>query len=279
MVNYAKDNHGMSERHACKIVSMHRSTYRYPVRSVCDGSSYQSVISVSQQYDYWGYRKVADIVRGAGESIGRERVREIRRKEGLQIPRKSPPKRYFPASTREVTKAEYPGHVWSWDFQFDQTEDGKTLKFLNIVDEYSKVALANECHRSLTGTDVKRVLGKLIQTWGAPVSIRSDNGPEFVAKQITQWLEEHTIGTHYIDPGCPWQNPYIESFNSIFRTTFLNRWCFRHLAEVRVLTQQWREEYNSIRPHGSLRGLSPLQFLRNFRRDNPNFNLMKCPNP
>ena len=151
------------------------------------------------------------------------------------------------------------------------------MKFLTIVDEFSRIGLAVPCGRSLTGMAVIQTLEKLIPVWGAPDCLRSDNSSEFVAHQIKRWLQERGIGTHYIDPGSPWQNQFVESFNSIFRTTFLNRWCFLTLAETRALTRQWLEEYNLVRPHGSLGGLSPLQFLRNFRGDNPNINTMKIP--
>ena len=177
----------------------------------------------------------------------------------------------------EVAEARYPSHVWSYDFIFDRTADGKTLKFLTMVDEFTRVNLALPCGRSMTGRDVIGTLEALIRVWGTPTCIRSDNGSEFVAYQVKQWLSDHQIGSHYIDLGSPWQNAFIESFNSIFRTTFLNRWCFLTLAETKVLAQHWHEEYNLIRPHGSLCGLSPLQFLRNFREDNPKFNQMKLP--
>ena len=141
----------------------------------------------------------------------------------------------------------YPGHVWSYDFIFERTDDGKTLIFLTIVDGIQ------------------------------PDYLRSDNGSEFVAYQVKKWLLEHGISTHYIDLGSPWQNLLIERFNSIFRTTFMKRWCFLTLAETKALTRQWLEEYNEIRPHGSLRGLSPLQFLWNFRSDKTIINKMKLP--
>lgn len=277
MIDYVKADHKLSERHACQILSMHRSSYRYTPVERISKSVYQAVINQSHTYDYWGYRKITDLVKTEGHQIGREQVRLIRRQEGLQVPQKQYKRRTLGICSLIIDRAEYPGHVWSYDFIFDQTEDGRTLKFLNIVDEYSKVSLAIDCKRSLTGTDVKRVLGELVKARGAPVCIRSDNGSEFIAKQVKNWLDENDIGTHYIDPGSPWQNPFIESMNSIFRTTFLNRWMFLNLAEARQLTANWRAEYNEIRPHGTLGGLSPLQFLQNFRRDNPKFNLMKEP--
>ena len=277
MVEYVQTNHDVSERRACNVLSIHRSTFRYQPRARLTEAATQAVITTSQDYDYWGYRKIFSLVQAAGHDIGRERVRVIRAREGLQVPDKKPKKRKTGTDTVEIDRAEYPGHVWSYDFIFDRTDDGRTLKCLTVTDEFSKVNLTIGCGRSLTGSDVKRTLSRLIEQWGAPVCIRSDNGSEFVAKQIQKWLGENHIGTRYIDPGCPWQNPYIESFNSIFRTTCLNRWMFLSLEEARREIALWREEYNTIRPHGSLAGLSPLQFLRNFRGDNPKFNQMKEP--
>jgi putative transposase len=277
MVKYAQGTFTVSERKACQILSIHRSSYRYQPTDRTLSPAYQKVIQLSQQYDYWGYRKITNLVHIDQVEIGKERVREIRKAEGLQVPKKQVKRRRRGASTLDVSSATYPGHVWSYDFIFDRTADGKTLKFLTIVDEFSRVNLDIPCGRSVTGSDVIRALANLIDRWGAPTCIRSDNGPEFVAHQVKKWITDNQISTHYIDPGSPWQNAYVESFNSIFRTTFLNRWCFLTLAEVRVLVRQWHEEYNLIRPHGSLAGLSPLQFLRNFRRDNPKLNQMKMP--
>ena len=182
-----------------------------------------------------------------GISIGREIVR----RESLQVPVKSPKRRRRGISSRgEVSKARYAGHVWSYDFIFERTEDGKTLKFLTIVDEFSRVALSLSCGRTLTGLHVIRTLQTLLPVWGATDCLRSDNGSEFVARQVKKWFLEHGIGTHYIDPVSPWQIHFIESFNSIFRTTFLNRCFSLTLAETKALTRQWLEEYNEIRRHG-----------------------------
>lgn len=277
LADYVQSTHAVSERRACKVLSLFRSTYRYQPQDRTLSPEYQRVIALSRQYDYWGYRKITDLLRGEDREMGRERVREIRKAEGLQLPARAVKRRRRGVSSLDVSRADYPNHVWSYDFIFDQTADGKTLKFLTIVDEYSRASLAIPCGRSMTGGDVIRHLDRLIEVWGAPSCIRSDNGSEFVAHQVKKWLTDNQIDTHYITPGSPWENPFVESFNNIFRTTFLNRWCFLTLAETRVLTRQWHEEYNLIRPHGSLAGLSPLQFLRNLRRDNPNLKQMTIP--
>ena len=189
-----------------------------------------------------------------GIRIGREKVSLIGHREIPQAPVKSPKRRRRGISIRKVSKTRYPGHVWSYDVIFERTEDGKTLKFLTIVDEFSRVALSLSCGRSLTGLHVIRTLERLLPVLGATDCLRNDNGSEFLARQVKKWLSDHGIGTHNIDLGSPWQNPFIESFKSIFRTNFLNRWCFLTLAETKALTRQWLEEYNEFRPHGSLGG-------------------------
>ena len=167
---------------------------------------------------------ITDLVHQDGIRIGREKVRLIRRRESLQVPVKSPKRRRRGITNREVSKARKLGHVWSYDFIFDRTKDGKTLKFLKIVDEFSWVTLSLSCGRSLTGLHVIRTLETWLPVWRVTDCLRSDNGSEFVARQVKKWLLDHGIGAHYIDLGSPWQNSFIESFNSIFRTTFLNRW-------------------------------------------------------
>ena len=149
----------------------------------------------------------------------------------------------------------------------DQTNDSRKLRFLTVIDEFTKESLSLECARSLTSSDVLRVLGQLVKVHGAPQCIRSDNGPEFIAESVKHWLSEIGIGTHYIEPGSPWQNAYGESFNSIFRTTCLDRWSFESVHEARAVTGQWRHEYNTVRPHGSLGGRSPAQFIEDWPND------------
>ena len=165
-------------------------------------------------------------------------------------------------TTQWVNRARYPGHVWAYDFVFVQTDDGRQLKCLTVVDEFTRQGLAIRIGRSLTAVDVVRILDELFAEHGRPVCIRSDNGPELVATRVQKWLEEKHVDTHYIDPGSPWQNGYNESFNSIFRTSCLDRWLFSSMTEARVVVNDWLEEYNTIRPHGSLGGLNPEAFLQ-----------------
>jgi len=164
-------------------------------------------------------------------------------------------------STIDLEKAEYPNHVWSYDFVADQTGDGKTVRFLTVIDEFTRQALWIECARNLTSNDVIRVLEQLVELHGKPTAIKSDNGPEFVAKKLQDWIQERGIGARFIAPGSPWQNGHNESFNGVFRDGCLNRWLFESLREARETTESWLQEYNDERPHGSLGGLTPSKFF------------------
>ena len=263
---YLKNEYNVSERRACRVMSIHRSSYRHPGPTSLDEVEAE-VIRLSQRYAYWGYRKNYDLIDRDRYPVGRERVRLIRRREGLQVARKRRKKRVLGTSTQWVHRATHPNHVWSWDFVHDQTHDARKLRFLSVIDEFTKESLSLECSRSLTSSDVLRVLGRLVRERGAPGCIRSDNGPEFIADSVKKWLSKAEIGTHYIEPGSPWQNAYAESFNSIFRITCLDRWEFESVQEARAVTTNWQHEYNTIRPHGSLGGRAPAQFIEGWADD------------
>lgn len=266
-VTYLRKTYALSERRACQALSMHRSSYRYGTREATQDVAYQRVVGLSGRYPYFGYRKIFDLVRHEPERVSRERVRTIRRREGLQVVTKRRKRRVLGMTTEWVHRAAYPGHVWAYDFVFDQTKDGRQLKCLTVVDEFTRQGLAIELGRSLTAGDVIRTLERLFQAHGRPACLRSDNGPELVSMAVQQWLRAHHVDTHYIDPGAPWQNAYNESFNSIFRTTCLDRWLFVSLTEAKVVIQQWLDEYNTVRPHGSLEGLCPEQFLQRWNTE------------
>lgn len=270
-VDSLKGHFDVSERRACRVLEIHRSSYRYRRRNRVAAAAYGAVVAKSDRYAYWGYRKIHELVVGDGIDVGREQVRLIRRREGLKVAAKAKKRKVLGQTTELVPRALYPNHVWSYDFVFDATEDGRTLKFLTVVDEFTRIDLAVVPRRGFTSSDVIAVLGELVALWGRPTCLRSDNDSAFIAKAIQRWLQQHLVGTHYIDPGSPWQNPYNESFNGIFRTTCLNRWSFASLTEARVVTASWQHEYNTIRPHGSLAGRTPVQYFRDWQAQRPKF--------
>ena len=266
-VTYLKTEYDVSERRACQAMQLNRSSYRYAGAADLVDQTYREVIRLSERYPYFGYRKIYDLMRD-NWAISRERVRQIRRREGLQVIRKRRKCKVLGMSTQWVHRAQYPNHVWSYDFVHDQTEDGRQLKCLTVVDEFTRQGLAIRVARSLTARDVTRILDELFYEHGRPVCIRSDNGPELVATHVQNWLKDKRVNTHYIEPGSPWQNAYNESFNSIFRTTCLDRCLFGSMTEARVIIEHWLNEYNTVRPHGSLGGLNPEQFLQRWTEAN-----------
>jgi len=269
-VTYLRNKYEISERRACQAMIINRSSYRYVGIKEPIDEVHRTVMRLSDQYRYWGYRKIYDLMKGQGIAVSRERVRLIRRREGLQVITRRKKRRLLGQTTQWVHRACYPNHVWSYDFVFDQTEDRRTLKCLTVVDEFTRQGIDIRVGRSITSSDVIRILEELFQMHGRPVCIRSDNGPELVSHAVQNWLKEKHVDTHYIEPGSPWQNAYCESFNSIFRTTCLDRWLFNSMTEARVVIKQWLDEYNTIRPHGSLDGMNPEQFLRCWTEGNMN---------
>ena len=259
-VAHLLQHYKVGERRACQVAGIHRSSYRYQGHQEQKDLRYQRVIALSKRFPYWGYRKMYNLMKSENHPISRERVRLIRRQEGLKVHKKQRKRRALGNSTHWVNRAQFPCHVWSYDFVFDQTMDARLIKCLVVVDEFTRECLTIEINRSLTACDVVRVLEKLFRRHGQPLCIRSDNGPELVSSKVQSWLKEKHVKTHYISPGSPWENAYTESFNSIFRQTCLDRWLFTSLTEARVIVNQWLQEYNEIRPHGSLNGKSPYEF-------------------
>ena len=267
-VTWLVNQYGVSERRACQAMQIHRSSYRYVGQQEVHSDRYQRVLELSGTYPYWGYRKIYDLLRSEGVAISRERVRIIRRKEGLQVMRKRRKRKVLGCSTHWVNRALAPNHVWSYDFVFDQTDDERQIKCLTVVDEFTREGLAIDIGRSLTAGDVVRILTRLFRVHGRPSCLRSDNGPELVSAVVQKWLKEKHVDTHYIKPGSPWENAYNESFNSIFRITCLDRRLFTSLTEARVVINQWLDEYNTVRPHGSLQGKTPTLFKQQWLQNN-----------
>ncbi len=257
--------HYVSERRACKVLSLNRSTKRRRSGNQEQVALVSQIHALSEKYPRMGYRKIYDLLKADAWSVNRETVRLVRKREGLQVVKKQRKRRPLGVSTTTPTRAEYPNHVWSYDFVHDETSDGRRLRCLTVIDEYTREGLAIHCARSIPSGCVIRVLETLFARFGAPACLKSDNGPEFVAHHVTAWLEERGVGTIYIEPGSPWQNGHNESFNGVFRDGCLDRWLFYSVQEARRVIEQWLCEYNHERPHGALDGLKPAQFAAQTR--------------
>jgi putative transposase len=259
-VDRAQKDLGVSERRACQTLGQSRSTQRYRARlPKKDAGLVAQLHRISKEHPRHGYRMVTWLLRSEGWDVNRKRVQRLWRQEGLKVPRKTRKKRSRGNSENGTQRksAERVNHVWSYDFVHDQTEDGRPLKWLPVMDEYSRENLALEVGRGMKGADVVEVLDRLVEERGAREYIRSDNGPEFVSKVVCEWIEKRGFKTLFIDPGSPWQNAYVESFNSRLRDELLNVEIFSTLAEARVLGNEHRSYYNEKRPHSSLGGKSP----------------------
>jgi putative transposase len=210
----------------------------------------------------FGYRRVAAMLRREGWRASASRVHRLWRREGLKVPQKRRKKHSIGTSAHacHVRRAERKDHVWCWDFVFDRTTSGSPLKWLSIIDEHTRECLSLKVDRGITAEDVIDTLAELFAMRGVPAAIRSDNGPEFVAKAIQRWLGQVGVQTYYIAPGSPWENGYAESFHSRLRDEFLLMEEFESLAAARRLTSSWREDYNHVRPHGSLGYVTPVEF-------------------
>jgi transposase InsO family protein len=242
-------------------VNLERSSYYYEEKGDDFEKRLLSAIhKISRKQQRYGYRRMHDRLRALGWKVNRKRIQRLMREEGLKVVVKAKKRRRLGVSTSERKRAQYPNHVWSWDIVFDRTEDGRVIKTLGILDEYTRMNLTLRPDRHITSVDVIEEMKELIKVHGAPEYIRSDNGPEFIAKAIQRWLQFAKIGAIYIEPGSPWENPYIESFFGKFRDECLNRELFTNLNETRCVIEEYRKEYNEKRPHSSLGYMTPAEF-------------------
>ena len=239
-----------SERRACRVVGVSRSTVRYePVpEPEANRELRKRMKTLARKRKRFGYRRIHAILVREGRRVNRKRVHRLWKEEGLQVPRKRRRRRKGPKG-EVVRKALYKDHVWSWDFIEDSTETGGKIRFLTIVDEYTRESLMIRSGRSLGAEEVTEALEWLFLIRGVPGYIRSDNGPEFIAKKVQQRLERNGCGTIYIEPGSPWENPFIESFNGSFRDECLNMQVFGTVEEAQRIAEVWGKEYNEERPH------------------------------
>lgn len=254
-----------SERRACKSLGQPRSTQRYEGRRrEADAGLVRAMRRIAGQEPRAGYRSVARYLRREGRKVNDKRVHRLWKQEGLKVAVKAHKRRRLGQSSNGAQRlgAERINHVWSYDFVFDQTENGGRLKWLPILDEHTRECLSLEVASSITASDVVATLEALVEQRGAPEYLRSDNGPEFIAEAVKAWIAEKGFKTLYIEPGAPWQNPYSESFNARFRDEFLNVEIFGSLLEAKVLGRDHREKYNHHRPHSSLGEQTPAEFAR-----------------
>jgi putative transposase len=252
----------VSERLACRVVGQHRSTHRHggKVIDLEDVKLRHRLREIAADHIRWGRRMAYRLLRREGWTVNHKRVQRLWREEGLQRPTPRKRKRARPAdgSVRRH-RAEYPHQVWAMDFQFEATADGRRLKFLNVIDEHSRLCLAIRVGRRCKAKDVVAVLEELTSLYPAPAFIRSDNGPEFISQALRGWCEASGTTTATIEPGSPWENGFAESFNGRFRDEFLNTELFTTAPEAQILADRWRWEYNTLRPHSALQGLTPLE--------------------
>ena len=263
---YLQESHGVSERRACATIRQPRSTQRYRgQRRDKDAALAAELRRISRERPRAGYRMATALLRRAGMMVNAKRVQRLWRQEGLKVPRRQRKRQRLGQSENgtQRKRATRVNEVWSYDFVFDQTEDGRRLKWLPICDEYSRESVALEVERRMESADVIRILDAAVIARGrAPEFIRSDNGPEFIALAVQEWIEKRGFKTLYIAPGSPWENAYSESFNSRFRDEFLNRESFASVLEAKVLGKEYRQDYNHHRPHSSLDYQTPVEFAQ-----------------
>ena len=246
---------GVSERRACLVLGQARSTQRHRNKVIGEESGLiKKVIELASEYGRYGYRRITALLRQEGFQVNHKRVERIWRREGLKVPQKQPKRgRLWLNDGSCVRKrAEYPNHLWSYDFALERTQDGRPIRILALIDEYTRECLALDVSCRLTSEDVLYRLGQLFVQRGLPAYIRSDNGSEFTAKAVRDWLTRLGVQTLFIEPGSPWENGYIESFIGKLKDELLNREIFYTLIEARVLIESWRQHYNTKRPHSSI---------------------------
>ncbi len=252
----------VSERDFCLAASIGRSTIRYERKGPTqeDHQVKKTVIDLANRHRYTGTPRMLVLLKRLGHPMNHKKLERIWQAESLQVPRRKPRRRRTGTPWQYAIKAEGPNQVWCYDFMFEKTRYGRKVKILVILDEYTRECLAIRVADKMDSEDVKKVLQEIVAQRGAPWYIRSDNGSEFIAEHLQAWLKTKSIMPLYIEPGCPWQNGYAESFNGKLRIECLDRETFGSKAELEVVTSWWREIYNHYRPHSSLKYKTPAEF-------------------
>jgi putative transposase len=255
----------VSQRRACRAIGQWRSTQRYRPRVRDDEAALSARMThLAASHPRYGYRRITALLRQDGWPINAKRVHRLWVREGLKVPKKQRKRRLTGSAGNGIgcRAAEHPDHVWCYDFTFDQTMDGRRLKMLCVVDEFTRECLLIRVERSIPAEGVVESLASLLESRGGdgPEHLRSDNGSEFVAGAVRDWLRDAGAATLYIEPGSPWQNGFVESFHGRLRDELLDREAFGSLAEAKVIVEDWRRSYNEHRPHSSLSYQTPAAF-------------------
>ena len=267
-VAYANER-GLSVRRACALMSVARSTLRYASRLVeRDAPAIVAMRELAGEYPRYGYRRIQVFLERRGHRMSADRAHRLWRQCGLQVPRKRPRRRIATGRPRPLP-ATGAGHLWAYDFVFDACANGQQLKCLTVIDEYTRECLAIDVAGSLRSARVIEVLAKLVSVHGAPRYLRSDNGPEFVSTAVLKWLTAAKIDTAYIDPGKPWMNGMNESFNGKFRDECLSMQWFKNRIDAKILIEDFRRQFNEVRPHSSLGNLTPAEFKQRLSTTDP----------
>jgi putative transposase len=254
-IEHVRRQLAVSERRVCVALGQHRSTQRKTPRGRDNEDLLTAdIIALARQYGRYGYRRITALLRDAGWIVNAKRVERIWRREGLKVPAKQPKKGRLWLNDGSCVRLrpEHRDHVWSYDFVEARTHDGRKFRMLNVVDEFTRECLAIRVARKLKAIDVIDVLSDLFILRGVPAHIRSDNGPEFIAQAVQEWIKAVGAKTAYISPGSPWENGYVESFNARIRDELLDGEIFYSLREAQIIIESWRRHYNTVRPHGSI---------------------------
>jgi len=249
------DRFAVSQRRACKLLQQPRATQRYlPIVRDDEAPLTQRIIELAAMFGRYGYRRIHAMLRREGWWVNHKRVERIWRREGLKVPKKQPKRGRLWLNDGSCVRLRptHKDHVWAYDFVTARTHDGRSFRMLTLIDEFTRECLAIDVARQLKHDDVLERLAWLMATRGVPEHIRSDNGSEFTAKAVRKWLGRVGVKTLYIEPGSPWENGYIESFNGKLADELLDREVFDTLHEAKVLIERWRIQYNTIRPHSAL---------------------------
>ncbi len=262
---------GVSERRACQISGQHRSTQRHRPRRDRgrDDALRERLRRLSAEHPRWGYRLAWGAVREEGWAVNRKKIQRLWREEGLRVPQRKRKRLRLGDSTVPAgrLRAERPDHVWALDFQFDTTSDGRMLKLLHVVDEHTREALAIRVARSIDADHTVRVLDQIVGERGTgPELVRMDNGPEMTANALRDWCRLGGAGRSFIEPGSPWQNPFVESFGSRVRDEVLSVEAFDSLLEAQTVIDDWKNIYNHKRPHSSLGWKPPAVYAASLTR-------------